>query len=461
MLSRQFVREHPEVVRDAIEKKDVTDVELDQILIIDKEWRKLKAKGDELRHERNQVSENIGELKRKDQEAKAQEAIDRSQKIKTELEGVEERAAELEAQLEQALLQIPNIPYEGAPVGEDESDNVELRREGFDNLRGLSPDILPHYELGERLEILDFERAAKTTGSGFYFLKGDGARLEHALIQFMLDVHREQEYQDVLPPIPVNTASMTGTGQLPKFSEDAYRLGHSTNDDEFGADDLWLCPTAEVPITNLHREEILLDDDLPLKYQAYTPNFRREAGEHGTKTRGAVRVHQFNKVELVNFVRPENSYERLDDLLDDAEEVLRRLGLPYRVLEMCTGDMGFQQAKKYDIEVWAPADTMPNGPQEGGRWLEVSSVSNFEDFQARRADIHYRPEYHENAEYVHTLNGSGVALPRVMVSILEYYQNEDGTVTVPEALRPYMNNQQIIEGHKPVGESAVGAGQTE
>ena len=310
------------------------------------------------------------------------------------------------------------------------------------------------------MEILDFERGAKTTGAGFYFLKGDGARLEHALIQFMLDVHREQEYVDVFPPVPVNSTSMTGTGQLPKFNDDAYRLGGAERDD-YEDDDLWLCPTAEVPVTNMYREEILLDDDLPLKHQAYTPNFRREAGEHGTETRGIVRVHQFNKVELVNFARPDESYDRLEALLGEAEEVLQRLALPYRILELCTGDLGFTAAKTYDIEVWAPGDDMDDGPEEGGRWLEVSSASNFEAFQARRAGLRYRPERHESAEYLHTLNASGTAIGRVMVAILEYYQNPDGTVEVPEALRPYMGGQEIIEGHEPVGESAVGAGRKE
>jgi seryl-tRNA synthetase len=250
---------------------------------------------------------------------------------------------------------------------------------------------------------------------------------------------------------------MRGTGQFPKFTEDAYRL-EGDNTDPYDDDDLWLLPTAEVPITNLHRDEILLDDDLPLKYQAYSPNFRQEAGEHGTETRGIVRVHQFNKVELVNFVRPDESDERFEGLVGEAESVLERLGLPYRILEMCTGDLGFTQAKKYDIEVWAPGDEMEDGPDEGGRWLEVSSVSNFREFQARRAGIRYRPEQHESAEYVHTLNGSGVAVPRVIVAILEYYQNDDGTVTVPEALRPYMGGQERIEGHSAVGESAVGDG---
>jgi len=259
------------------------------------------------------------------------------------------------------------------PVGADESENVERRREGFDDLREVPDNVEPHYDLGEELEILDFERGAKVAGGGFYVAKGDGARLEHALIQFMLDVHREQDYRDVFPPIAVNSTSMRGTGQLPKFTEDAYRI-EGTNEDAYDDDDLWLLPTAEVPVTNLHRDEILLGEDLPLKYQAYTPNFRQEAGEHGTETRGIVRVHQFNKVEMVNFVRPEESHERFEGLVDEAEEVLRRLELPYRILEMCTGDLGFTQAKKYDLEVWAPADDMDEGPAEGGRWLEVSRL---------------------------------------------------------------------------------------
>ena len=460
MLSRQFVRENPEVVRDALEKKGIDDVDLDRVLEIDEEWRALKGRGDELRHERNEVSDRIGELKQAGEDAEAEAAIERSQELKTELDEIEDRADELEAELEAAMLELPQIPYEGAPVGEDESDNVEVRRERFDALRAFPEDVVPHYDLGEQLDILDFERGAKVAGGGFYFLKGDGARLEHALIQFMRDIHREQGYVEVFPPIPVNSASMRGTGQFPKFTEDAYRLGGS-NREPYDDDDLWLCPTAEVPVTNMYGDDILLKEDLPIKHQAYTPNFRREAGEHGTETRGIVRVHQFNKVELVNFVEPGESMERLDGLLAEAEEVLKRLDLPYRILEMCTGDMGFTQAKKYDIEVWAPADDMPEGPEEGGRWLEVSSVSNFEDFQARRAGIRYRPERHESAEYVHTLNGSGLALPRVMVAILEYYQNEDGTVTIPEALRPYMEGQEVIEGHEPVGESAVGAGRRE
>ena len=454
MLSRQFVRENPETVREALTNKGV-DVDLDRILDVDAAWRELKQRGDDLRHERNEVSSTIGELKQAGEEAAAQEAIERSSELKSELQTIEARAEELESTLESALLRLPQIPDDSVPVGADESENQEVRREGFEDRRELPASPIPHYDLGEALEILDFDRGVKVAGGGFYVAKGDGARLEHALIQFMLDVHREQGYKDVFPPIPVNSASMRGTGQFPKFTEDAYRID-GDNTEPYDDDDLWLLPTAEVPVTNLHRDEILLSEDLPLKYQAYTPNFRQEAGEHGTETRGIVRVHQFNKVEMVNFVPPDASEERFEGLVAEAEAVLQRLGLPYRVLEMCTGDLGFTQAKKYDLEVWAPADDMADGPDVGGRWLEVSSVSNFGAFQARRAGIRYREAHHESADYLHTLNGSGLAVPRVVVAILEYYQNPDGTVTVPEPLRPYMGGTAVIEGHDSVGEEKLG-----
>ncbi|WP_435334025.1 serine--tRNA ligase [Haloarchaeobius sp. TZWWS8] len=458
MLHRRFIRENPEAVRASLDQRGY-DVDLDAILEMDEEWRELKATGDDLRHERNEVSRTIGQLKQEGKEEEAQEAIDKSSALKEELEAVEERADELDAELDERLLELPQIPHESVPVGEDESDNVEEHRWGFDDLRDLPDEVTPHYDLGEDLDIIDEARGAKTTGAGFYFLKGDGARLEHALIQFMLDVHREQDYVDVFPPVPVKSVSMRGTGQLPKFNEDAYRIGGGEFDD-YEDDDLWLCPTAEVPVTNMYRDDILLREDLPLKHQAYTPNFRREAGEHGTETRGIVRVHQFNKVELVNFVEPEESYDRLEGLVEEASEVLERLGLPYRVLSLCTGDLTFASAKTYDLEVWAPGTDSDDAPEGmGGRWLEVSSASNFEDFQARRAGIRYRPEHHESAEYLHTLNASGTAVGRVMVAILEYYQNEDGTVTVPEALRPYMGGQEVIEGHEKVGESALGKGE--
>ncbi len=460
MIGRQYLRENPETVREALDRRGETEIDLDRVLAVDEEWRELKAEGDDLRHERNEVSDRIGELKAEGREEEAEEAIERSQELKAELDRVEERADELEAELEDALLRIPQIPDDDVPDGEGEADNVERRREGFDDLRDVPADVEPHYDLGEELDILDFERGAKVTGGGFYFTKGAGARLEHALIQFMLDLHREQGYTDLFPPIPINSRSMRGTGQLPKFNEDAYRVG-GDEQEEYDDDDLWLCPTAEVPVTNMYADEILLDDDLPVKHQAYTPNFRREAGEHGTETRGIVRVHQFNKVELVNFTRPENSDDRLWALLDEAEEVLRQLELPYRVLDICTGDMGDKAARQIDLEVWAPADDTEEGPDRGGRWLEVSSVSNFGDYQARRAGLRFRPERHESAEYLHTLNGSGVAIPRVLVAIVEYYQNEDGTVTVPEPLRPYMNGQELIEGTEKIGEAAVGAGEKE
>ncbi|PSQ39077.1 serine--tRNA ligase [Halobacteriales archaeon SW_5_70_135] len=459
MIDRDLLREEPGAVRRAVETKGV-DVDLDRVIELDEQWRELKARGDDLRHERNEVSDRVGELKAQGEEGAAEAAIERSRELKAELETVEERAEDIETELEAAMLRVPNVPKEDVPVGEDEEDNVEVRREGFEELRELPEEVVPHYDLGEELEILDFERGAKVSGGGFQFVKGDGARLEMALVQFMLDVHREQGYRDLLPPVPVRSESMEGTGQFPKFVDDAYRIG-GDNDEPYDDDDLWLLPTAEVPVTNMYRDEILLDEDLPVKRQAFSPNFRREAGEHGTETRGYVRVHQFDKVELVNFVRPESSAERLEGLLDEATAVLDRLGLPYRVLHMCTGDMGFTQARKYDVEVWAPADDMSGGPDVGGRWLEVSSASNFEAFQARRAGLRYRPERHESAEYLHTLNASGVALPRVMVAVMEYYQNGDGTVTVPEAVRPYMGGQTVIEGHDPVGESAVGAGRRE
>ncbi|POG55359.1 serine--tRNA ligase [Haloferax marisrubri] len=458
MIDRQLLRDEPERVRDALAARNMEDVDIDRVLDVYDEWRSLKAEGDDLRHERNEVSQKIGQLKQEGKDEEAQEAIDRSGELKTELQELEARADELEAELDEALMELPNLPHESVPVGADEADNEEVSRVGFDDLRDLPDEVTPHYDLGEELDIIDEGRAAKTTGSGFYFLKGQGAMLEHALVQFMLDVHREQEYVDLFPPIPVKTTSMEGTGQLPKFAEDAYRIGGSETEG-YEDDDLWLCPTAEVPVTNMYRDEILLKDDLPLKHQAYTPNFRREAGEHGTETRGIVRVHQFNKVELVNFVEPEESYDRLEALVDEAAEVLERLGLPYRVLSLCTGDLTFASAKTYDLEVWAPGTESEDSPEDlGGRWLEVSSASNFEDFQARRAGLRYRPERHESAEYLHTLNASGTAVGRVMVALLEYYQNEDGTVDVPEPLQPYMGGLEVIEGHEPVGEAAVGAG---
>jgi len=448
MLARQYLRENSEIVKGAIKNRNMGEGEVvAELLQVDEKWRVMKAQCDDLRHERNKVSTLIGNLKSKGENEAAEKAIAQSSELKVELERLEENAKALEEELKKGLLELPNVPHESVPTGIDESDNVEIRRGGFENLREFPEDIVPHYDLGVRLDIIDEMRGAKTTGSGFYFLKGEGARLEHALISLMLDIHREQGYIELIPPIPVSSASMTGTGQFPKFVNDAYKIE---------GEDLWLCPTAEVPVTNMYSEEILLDEDLPIKHQAYTPNFRREAGEHGTETRGIVRVHQFNKVELVNFTRPDSSYEQLELLVNDAEEVLRKLQLPYRVISLCTGDLTFSSAKTYDIEVWTPIGN--NEEKNDGRWLEVSSASNFEDFQARRAGLRYRPKRHESAEYIHTLNASGLALPRVMVAILEYYQNSDGTVEIPQVLQPYMGGLKKIEGSVPIGESAVGAG---
>ncbi len=448
MLARQYLRENSEIVKEAIKNRNMGEGEVVvKLLQIDEKWRVMKAQCDDLRHERNKVSTLIGNLKSKGENEAAEKAIAQSSGLKVELEKLEENAKALEEELKKGLLELPNVPHESVPTGMDESDNVEIRRVGFENLREFPEDIVPHYDLGVRLDIIDEMRGAKTTGSGFYFLKGEGARLEHALISLMLDIHREQGYIELIPPIPVSSASMTGTGQFPKFVNDAYKIE---------GEDLWLCPTAEVPVTNMYSEEILLDEDLPIKHQAYTPNFRREAGEHGTETRGIVRVHQFNKVELVNFTRSDSSYEQLELLVNDAEEVLKKLQLPYRVISLCTGDLTFSSAKTYDIEIWTPIGN--NEEKNDGRWLEVSSASNFEDFQARRAGLRYRPKRHESADYIHTLNASGLALPRVMVAILEYYQNADGTVEIPQVLRPYMGGLERIEGSDPIGESAVGAG---
>ncbi|MDR9411551.1 MAG: serine--tRNA ligase [Haloquadratum sp.] len=457
MIDRRLLREDPDRVRVAMAQKGMADVDLDAVLELDGRWRAQKQEVDDLRHQRNTISREVGELKAAGEDAAAAAAIDRSQSVNAALDELEAETEALERELIEALMRIPQLPDPAVPVGEDESDNVQLRRWGFETIRSLPDPVIPHYDLGESLGILDFDRGAKVAGGGFYFTVGEGAMLEHALIQYMLNVHREQGYIDVFPPIPVRSTAMEGTGQFPKFTEDAYRLGGS-NTDPYAPTDLWLCPTAEVPVTNMFREEILLADELPLKLQAYTPNFRREAGEHGTETRGIVRVHQFNKVELVNFTTPEDAPDRFDGLVAEAEAVLQGLELPYRILEMCTGDLGFTQRKKYDIEVWAPADEMADGPPEGGRWLEVSSVSHFGAYQARRAGLRYRPERHESAEYLHTLNGSGLAVPRIMVAILEYYQTSEGTVTVPPVLRPYMRGRHEITGGVHFGETAVGAG---
>jgi seryl-tRNA synthetase len=346
--------------------------------------------------------------------------------VSGKIKEMDERVKEIEERLEQLLLMIPNIPDESVPVGESDADNVEVRRWG--ELRKFDFDPKPHWELGEALGILDFERAAKITGSRFVVYKGAGARLERALINFMLDLHIEKHgYKEIFPPFIVNRASMTGTGQLPKFEEEAFKLYNNT--------DYFLIPTAEVPVTNLHRDEILEKDDLPIYYVAYSGCFRAEVGSAGRDTRGIIRQHQFNKVELVKFTEPDKSMEELEKLTKDAEEVLQLLGLPYRVVALCTGDLGFASAKTYDIEVWMPSYN---------RYVEISSCSNFKDYQARRANIRYRPEKGAKPQYVHTLNGSGLAVGRTTAAILENFQQPDGSVVIPEVLRPYMGGMEVM-----------------
>jgi seryl-tRNA synthetase len=342
------------------------------------------------------------------------------------IKGLDDELRVVEETLENLLLSIPNIPHESVPVGDTEDDNIEIRKWG--SLPEFTFEPKPHWEIAEKLGILDFERAGKVTGSRFVFYKGLGARLERALISFMLDLHVDEHgYKEILPPYMVNRASMIGTGQLPKFEEDAFLIG---------SEDYFLIPTAEVPVTNMHRDEILNGEELPIRYAAYSACFRSEAGSAGRDTRGLIRQHQFNKVELVKFVKPEDSYEELEKLTNNAERVLQLLGLPYHVLSMCTGDLGFTAAKKYDIEVWIPSADV---------YREISSCSNFEAFQARRANIRFRREPKAKPEYVHTLNGSGLAIGRTVAAILENYQQEDGTVTIPEALRPYMGNRTVIK----------------
>lgn len=438
MIDIELIREEPEKVREGLERRQEDPDLVGAIREVDEEWRESKQEADTARMRHNEVTDKIEELVQKG--GNPDELIEEASELKEEVDEMEEKSEQLKERRDELLLKIPQVPKDNVTVGEDEDDNAEIMRNGFEELRELPDSVIPHYELGEDNNWIDEERARKTTGSGNYFLKGDVARLEHALVQFMMDVHRKQGYTDIFPPITVRSHSMEGTAQLPKFSNDSYKI-----EDE----DLWLCPTAEVPVTNMYREEIIDTDSLPIKHQAYTPNFRREAGEHGTETRGIARVHQFNKVELVRFVEPDDSYEHMYGILEDAEEILNRLELPYRQLELCTGDLGFKATKQIDLEVWAPGTDTEDGPDQGGRWLEVSTVSNFEDFQARRMDLRFREKRNEETEYLHTLNGSGLALPRVVIAILEYYQNDNGTVEVPQALRNYINKD-VLEPSEDV-----------
>jgi seryl-tRNA synthetase len=421
MLDLAFIREHTAEVRQALINLN-SDAPIDEIVRLDDERRDILQQVEALRAERNQVSKEISRMK--DQAAR-QAKIAEMRTVGDRIQTLDDRLRLVEMALQDALLQVPNMPHPSVPVGPDESLNVLVRSEGQPRQFDFEP--LPHWELGEALGILDFDRGVKLSGSRFYVLKGLGARLQRALITWMLDLHvGEHGYTEIYPPAVVRADCLVGTGNLPKFGENLY---HDAEED------LWLIPTGEVPVTNLYREEILDPGKLPIYHVAYTPCFRREKMSAGRDVRGIKRGHQFDKVELVKFVEPESSMDELMALIDNAEEVCRRLEIPHRVVQMCTGDLAFQAAIKYDVEMWAP------GVQE---WLEVSSCSNFMDFQARRASIRYRPEKGAKPAFVHTLNGSALALPRTMIALLENYQQADGSVIIPEVLRPYMGGVEVI-----------------
>ncbi|WP_330948796.1 serine--tRNA ligase [Virgibacillus sp. MG-45] len=424
MLDMKYLRNHFDEVKEKLSHRGEDLSELDRFGDLDQRRRALINDTESLKARRNEVSKQIPILKKEGKDAAA--VIKEMREVGDKIAAFDKELKEIEEQLANILLSIPNIPHESVPVGEDEEDNVEARKWG--EVPAFTFEAQPHWDIATNLGILDFERAAKVTGSRFVFYKGLGARLERALLNFMMDLHADEHgYEEMLPPYIVNRTSMTGTGQLPKFEEDAFKL------EEW---DYFMVPTAEVPVTNFHREEILSPNEVPKKYVAYSASFRSEAGSAGRDTRGLIRQHQFNKVELVHFAKPEDSYDTLEALTGHAERVLQLLKLPYRVMSMCTGDLGFTAAKKYDIEVWIPSQDT---------YREISSCSNFEDFQARRAGIRFRREPNGKPEFVHTLNGSGLAIGRTVAAILENYQQEDGTVVVPEVLRPYMGGKEVIK----------------
>lgn len=424
MLDIKFVRSKPEVVREALVKRGAK-VSLDEFLTLEEQRRVRLVEVEQLKNLRNVVSEEIARLKKAGQNP--EELVSNMRNTSLRIKQLDEQVREVEENLQQILLGIPNIPHTSVPVGSSEEDNPVLRTWGEPPQFDFTPR--PHWEIGESLDILDFARGVKIAGARFTVYKGLGARLERALINYMLDLHTEKHgYQEIFPPFMVNRQCMVGTGQLPKFEEDMFHVDKT---------DYFLVPTAEVPVTNLFRDEILEDKQLPIKLTAYTACFRAEAGAAGRDTRGLIRQHQFNKVELVKFSRPEDSYAELERLTADAEEVLQGLGLPYRVITLCTADIGFSSAKTYDLEVWLPSFNT---------YREISSCSNFEDFQARRANIRYRPGPKAKPQFVHTLNGSGVAVGRTVAAILENYQQADGSVVIPEALRPYMGGVERIKG---------------
>jgi seryl-tRNA synthetase len=419
MLDLKFIRENAELVKKGIENKNEKS-RIDEVIELDEKRRSLILKGDELKSLRNTVSAKIPVMKKAGEDVSP--VLAEMKRVSDDITSLDVDLREVESQLENILMYIPNIPHETTPVGRTAEDNVEVRRwlpEGF-SLESKDNNTLDHIALGKKLNILDFERGAKISGSGFPLYLGNGATLERALINFMLDYHLQKHgYREVFPPFLVNRESMKGTGQLPKMEEDMYFIDK---------DDLFPIPTAEVPITNIHRNEILQESDLPLKYVGYSACFRREAGSYGKESKGFLRVHQFNKVEMVKFVKPQDSLNELELLVNDAEDILKELKIPYRVLLLCSGDLSFSAAKCYDIETWSPAEN---------RWLEASSCSTFGNFQARRSGIRYRNEETKKPEFVHTLNGSGLATSRLMVSILENYQTPEGKIIVPKVLQKY------------------------
>ena len=422
MLDIKVIRENPERVKQAMKNRNGDyDEIIDRVLACDEKRRELNSKADALKAEQNKASKQIPQIKKEGGDVSA--ILAEMNAIKAKIKGMDAEIAAVENEQKDLILSIPNIPNETVPVGKSDADNVEIRRWGEPKQFDFEPKA--HWDIGKDLGILDPETAGKVTGARFHFYKGLGARLERSIYNFFLNTHTEHGYTEVFPPYMVNRASMTGTGQLPKFEEDAFKVSNM---------DYFLIPTAEVPVTNMYRGDILDKADLPISYCAYSACFRAEAGSAGRDTRGLIRQHQFNKVELVKFADPETSYEELEKLTNDAERVLQLLGLPYRVVVLSTGDLGFSSAKTYDIEVWLPSY---------GRYVEISSCSNFEDFQARRASIRFRGDKGEKTKLVHTLNGSGVAIGRTTAAILENYQNADGSVTVPEALVPYMGTDII------------------
>ncbi len=422
MLDVRFIRKNPEVIRESLKNRGYSDVILDDFLRIDKERLSLLKEFEDLKHELNNKSRIIGEMRKRGEDIG--ELLLESKNLSDNIENLKERLKETEDILNDIVLRIPNIPHETVPIGLEEKSNVEIRK--FGEIRKFDFEIKPHWEIGENLGILDFERASKLSGSRFFLNKALGASLERALINFMLDLHTKKNgYKEIFPPFLVRGDIMVGTGQLPKFIDDMYKIE---------GEDLWLIPTAEVPLTNIHKDEILNEDELPKYYVAYTACFRKEAGAAGRDTRGLIRLHQFNKVELVKLVKPENSFDELEKLVIEAEDVLKELNLPYRVVLLSTGDMaGFSASKTYDIEVWMPSY---------GRYVEISSCSNCTDFQARRMNTKFRRKSGE-IEFIHTLNGSGVAIGRCLAAVLENYQNEDGSVKIPEVLIPYIGVDKI------------------